>query len=304
MTGSILCVGAAVLDTVFALPELPTRGGKYLPEERYQFAAGMASSAACTIARLGGAPSLWACVGADDAGQRVISELLAEGIDCAGVRARSGIQTAICTTLVDRQGERIIVPSYDLRLREPADWLSFDGLDLYDAILADVRWPSAAEPLLRAAAEQGVPSVLDADVAAVEVLATLAPLARYPVFSEPAAYRLSQRDTVSEALNALSARLGGFVAITAGAEGTFYREAPGLAIVHRPAPRVDVVDTLSAGDVFHGAFTLALAQGRSIIAAVDFANAAAALKCTRKGGRLGTPYRAELDAFMLERGIA
>ena len=62
------------------------------------------------------------------------------------------------------------------------------------------------------------------------------------------------------------------------------------------APRVQVIDTLGAGDVFHGAFTLAVAEGASTDQAMRFANIAAALKCTRFGGRRGTPSRAEVDA--------
>jgi sulfofructose kinase len=58
------------------------------------------------------------------------------------------------------------------------------------------------------------------------------------------------------------------------------------------------VDTLGAGDVWHGAFALALAEGRPERQAVRFASAAAALKCTRFGGRNGAPRRAEVDAFL------
>jgi sulfofructose kinase len=56
-----------------------------------------------------------------------------------------------------------------------------------------------------------------------------------------------------------------------------------------------VVDTLSAGDIFHGAFALALTEGRGIAGAARFACAAASLKCTRFGGRLGCPTRREVD---------
>ncbi len=63
------------------------------------------------------------------------------------------------------------------------------------------------------------------------------------------------------------------------------------------APRVAAVDTLAAGDVWHGAFALALAERHDTAAAARFANRAAALKCLRPGGRSGAPTRAELDAW-------
>ncbi|MBL8654459.1 MAG: sugar kinase, partial [Alphaproteobacteria bacterium] len=56
--------------------------------------------------------------------------------------------------------------------------------------------------------------------------------------------------------------------------------------------------TLAAGDVFHGALALGLAEGRSIEQAAQLACAAASLKCTKFGGRLGCPTREEAEAFM------
>jgi sulfofructose kinase len=65
-----------------------------------------------------------------------------------------------------------------------------------------------------------------------------------------------------------------------------------------PGFRVEAIDTLGAGDVFHGAYALALAEGRTVTEAARFANAAAAIKCTRASGRRGIPLRAEVDAWL------
>ena len=69
-------------------------------------------------------------------------------------------------------------------------------------------------------------------------------------------------------------------------------------IAHIPAFVVETVDTLGAGDVWHGAFALALAEGQGAREAIRFASAAAAIKCTRFGGRAGAPTRQEVDAFL------
>jgi sulfofructose kinase len=61
---------------------------------------------------------------------------------------------------------------------------------------------------------------------------------------------------------------------------------------------IEAVDTVGAGDVFHGAFTLALAEGRDLAGAMRFAAAAAGLKCTRIGGSGAAPYRAEVEAML------
>jgi sulfofructose kinase len=56
-----------------------------------------------------------------------------------------------------------------------------------------------------------------------------------------------------------------------------------------------VLDTLAAGDVFHGALGVALGDGRGDADALRFAAAAAAIKCQRLGGVRGAPQRAEVE---------
>jgi len=86
------------------------------------------------------------------------------------------------------------------------------------------------------------------------------------------------------------------VAVTDGEHGALWRADKARG--HQPASTVDAVDTLAAGDVFHGAFVLALAEGRNENEALRFASAAAALKCTRFGGIAGTPTRTEVDQLL------
>jgi sulfofructose kinase len=66
--------------------------------------------------------------------------------------------------------------------------------------------------------------------------------------------------------------------------------------------KVDAVDTLAAGDVFHAGIALALAEGRDAVSAMRFGSAAAGLKCTRFGGSMGAPTRKEVDAFLARQG--
>jgi sulfofructose kinase len=59
-----------------------------------------------------------------------------------------------------------------------------------------------------------------------------------------------------------------------------------------------VEDTTAAGDVFHGALAVALAEGQSDEAALHFASVAAALKCQRADAVLGAPMRTELEDYL------
>ena len=93
-------------------------------------------------------------------------------------------------------------------------------------------------------------------------------------------------------------RLGAWVCVTDGAEGVSYVSGGGVKTV--PAFRVRAVDTLGAGDVWHGAFTLHLAEGADEAAAVRFANAAAALKCAGLGGGRAAPDRVAVERLLGE----
>ncbi|WP_223476616.1 PfkB family carbohydrate kinase [Oricola indica] len=288
----LIFAGATTLDYIFRVDHMPTGPGKLLPIEMAEVAHGMAASAAAAAARLGGDCMLISRAGADLAGDRIVADLERDGVDCRFVKRFDEARSAICAVLVDSEGERLAVPYYDKALPTGAEWLPLDRVVEADAILVDVRWPQGAAAILRAARDAGVPAVLDADVAPKEVIGDLVELCSHAVFSEPAALALSGRETVTEAVEALAVRYDCFVAVTAGPLGCYWVEDGGVR--HSKPPRVVAVDTLAAGDVFHGAFTLALAEGMPIADIIDFANAAAAIKCETFGGRLGAPDRRQV----------
>lgn len=288
--------GAATLDMIFSVDALPIGSGKVLPRQLIQAAHGMATSAAIAAARLGGEVRLISRIGDDANGDKFIADVAAEGVDCAHVRRCCGVSTPLSAVIVDGAGDRLVIPYYDPRLGSDPTWIPDDLMRDTDAVQVDVRWPEAAAKVLSLAREAGAIAVLDGDVGPLETLDQLAALATHAVFSEPAAKMLSGQNYVSAALTVLAARYAGFVAVTAGAEGCYWIEEG--SVRQDVPPDVVAVDTLAAGDVFHGAFTLALAEGRPIAQAIRFANVAAALKCTVFGGRLGSPDRAAVDALL------
>jgi sulfofructose kinase len=185
------------------------------------------------------------------------------------------------------------VPRYDPDLMAaPAEAPDLVG---FDAVMTDVRWPGAAALALAAARAANIPAILDADMAAADILHRLVPLATHIVASESAAKLITGEATPEAAARRLLGTAE-FVAVTAGADGCWWSEDG--AIRHTPAPKVDPIDTLAAGDVFHAGFALKLTEGAPMAETTAFASAAAAIKCTRFGGRLGCPSRAEVEAFL------
>ncbi|MDX8513230.1 sugar kinase [Mesorhizobium captivum] len=295
----LLSVGAFTLDTILRVETLPTHQGKFIASDGVQIASGMATSAACAAHRLGANVSLWASAGDDAVGDQLIAEIEAEGVDCSLVRRVAGARSALAAILVDAHGERVIVPFYDSKAQADPGTLPLADLSTFDAVLVDVRWPGAAALALTAARDAGRPAILDADTAPVEVLERLLPLASHLVASEPAARIVCGHALDPESACAdLASRTDAFVAVTGGAAGTWWHDKAAGRVRHVEAPKIKAIDTLAAGDVFHGAFAVGLAEAMPPERALRFASAAAALKCLRFGGRLGAPNRAETLAMM------
>ena len=100
-----------------------------------------------------------------------------------------------------------------------------------------------------------------------------------------------------EALKRVAKLTNAFLAVTRGPRGTIWLDE-NQAIQETPAFPVDAVDSLGAGDVFHGAFALALTEKQKRRQALRFASAAAALKCTRFGGAFAAPQRIEVEELL------
>ena len=115
------------------------------------------------------------------------------------------------------------------------------------------------------------------------------------LFVEPD--RTPRTTRAGEALKKIAKLTPSFLAGTRGAQGTIWLDEQ-QKLQQTPAFPVHTVDTLGAGDVFHGAFSLAITEKQDLRSALTFASAAAALKCTRFGGAFAAPQRAEVEALL------
>jgi sulfofructose kinase len=294
----VVAVGIAVMDKIFGVDAIPTEATKVFAKTYLEVGGGPAATGAVTIARLGGVVELWARVGDDPVGRRIVEELKEWGV-VTTIRHDPKGRSGVSCVAVAKDGERLIFAFADPALDHDPTWLPFDRIAGADAVLTDLRWPRAAEAALRKSHELGVPSILDADLTTDDIARTLVPLADNVVFSSPALRKLTGEASVEEGLRAAAKLTRGMVGVTTGAQG-FKWLADGT-IQHEPGFAVATIDTLGAGDVFHGAYALAIAEGRDVRGAARFANAASALKCTRIGGRNGIPTRAEVDALLAGR---
>lgn len=289
----LFCVGISTLDYVYQLDMMPLRPEKHRAKALSVVGGGLAANAAVAAARLGGRVMMATRLGDDVAGAQIAAEFAAEGLDCQYVRHLRGFSSPVSSIMVDNAGERLVVSYSDPAMPTDPSWLPDVLPDGIDAICGDTRWPEGALKMLLVARKAQKPAVLDGDR---KVDITLVEAATHVVFSEQGIRETTGISDPSDALAAIGPMSQNWLAVTLGSRGMMHWS--GHQIVHTASFDVEVVDTLGAGDVWHGAFALALGEGRNEHSAIRFANAAAALKCTRFGGRKGAPSRAEVNGFL------
>jgi sulfofructose kinase len=300
----VVCTGIAVLDAVFRVAQFPVPEAKTQASAFMFVSGGCAANAAVAITRLGGrarfAGPLGGPAGQEAIGDRIVAALAAKQVDTAWCPRVAGVASSMSAICVDPRGERAIVNYRDDRLAaaRPSDPSTI--VATADAVLADNRFPEFVLPICKAARARGLPVALDADkpTRATDILLRLA---SHVVFSTDGLRATAGTHDLGAGLERIAAVTGSFLAVTDGPNEMLWR-LPGAEGSSRLAAfPIQPIDTLAAGDVFHGAFALALTEGRGEIEAMRFAAAAAAIKCTRFGGITGAPQRAEVEAFLTAR---
>lgn len=291
----VICLGLSALDQVWRVDRPFGGGSEKIKATGYgTLGGGMAANASVAVAKLGASVAFWGRAGNDAAGHEMRSAVAAEGVDVENFRLYPDGRSSVSGIIVDRLGERQIV-NFRGSYPETADWLPLKTVARASSVLADPRWVEGAATLFREARARSIPTVLDGDVADAEVFERLLPLTDHAIFSEPAltSFAGSAEDQSLAGLARFGCRV---IAVTRGEDGVSWYESGRL---HRQAAYVvDVVDTTGAGDVFHGAYALAIGAGLAVPAAMAFSAATAAMKCRHAGGRNGIPDINECLAFM------
>ncbi|HVX98819.1 MAG TPA: PfkB family carbohydrate kinase [Pseudorhodoplanes sp.] len=294
----ILCVGVSTLDQIFKVQSFPVPGEKTRAVDFIEISGGNAGNAAIAAARLGGQVLLSSPVGDDRIGAAIRQYLESEGIDCSRFVVLPRAMSSLSAIVVDRTGERTIVS----RRGE-----SLDGARLADAdaltqsvraVLIDNRFPEFSLGVAVAARRHNVPVVLDADNP-TRLTAELFAASTHIIFSAHGLRETAHIDDPQAALQKIAAMTDAYLSVTGGNAGAWWLHRGRAG--RENAFAVEAIDTLGAGDVYHGAFALALAEGQDEASARRFSAAAAALKCTRFGGIAGSPSREELEAFLSSR---
>ena len=259
---TVYCLGGIVSDVVYCVSEIPNRPTKVFASQVFQTVGGIAGNAARTISKLGANARVIGAVGNDLVGKSMLKILADEGVDVGAVKRTKG-SSGQAVVLLSGDGERLIVATAPVGPKLAVEDVCRGDYEDADAILTDWRWSEAAEYLLNVYRNAGKPAVLDADVGTELTGDRLVRAASHVVFSRDGLAKFTDEPNLYAALFQAAKRTTAMVGVTDGAKGCYILDRKANEIVSIPALPVVAVDTLGAGDVFHGAFTLALAVGFS-----------------------------------------
>jgi sulfofructose kinase len=292
----VVGIGYSALDHLGIVEHLPSENTKLEMKDFTIQGGGPAATAMVALRRLGLMVSFIGKIGADDFGARMIEELRREDVDVSAVVVERGAtsqyafimvnaNTAARTILWTRGNVSRMKPSeVNLALVAAARGLFIDDLE-----------PEAALAAARTAKARSIPVLIDAG-SLRDGIRELLPYCDHIIASELFAEQISGGRGLQAALEAIRSFGPESSVVTLGEKGCVFFS--GRDVIEVPGFAVKAVDTTGAGDVFHGAYLFGMLQGWDVLRACIFANAVAALKCRRLGGRTGIPSLPEALAFL------
>ncbi|MFW6124596.1 MAG: PfkB family carbohydrate kinase [Pirellulales bacterium] len=296
----VLGFGAVAVDELLLVDEYPAAESKVPVRRRERQCGGLTGTALVAAARLGGRCAYAGVIGDDALSQTVLNRLASEGVELAHAVHCRDARPAHSTIIVDeRHRTRTVFAGVEGRLGADPSRPSPAVVQAARCILIDHHGVAGSLRAARLARAAGTPVVADFERRPEGAFDELLAAVDHLVVGRRFARRLTGEGDPNRAAERL-AGVGRSVVITCGEEGCWYVDpGPAPAARRQPAFEVAVVDTTGCGDVFHGAYCLAVARGADVDEAVRFAAAAAALKAEHLGGQSGCPTLEQVEALLL-----
>ncbi len=296
---NILVIGSSNTDMVVRTKRFPQPGETILGGEFHMFPGGKGANQAVAATRLGGDVTFICKVGADMFGNNAIEGLKTEKVDTQFVLVDTNTPSSIAMITVDGSGEnQIVVASGANAMLTPADLeMAHAAMDRCEVILVQLEIPiETVAYAIQKGYQMGKKVILNpapAQSLTHELYSSLFLITPNETEAEVlTGISVSDIDSATNAASVLLKRGVPHVIITMGARGALYMSKESFECIS--VPKMEVVDTTAAGDVFNGALTVALSEKIPWIKAMEWASRAATLSVTRMGAQSSAPYRNEL----------
>ena len=290
--------GENSIDHVYRLPRYPQSGAaaaKVRIDRHDVRPGGQVATTLATCASFGLATRYLGTFGNDDEGLLVRRVLQQRGVDVELAAVRPAPNRYAVILLDATHGERVVLWERDARLSITPQDIRPNWLDGAALLHVDATDEDASIALALLARKRGLPVTCDVDRLSPRTSALLEAVS-IPILAEHLPFELTGETDPERALRALRGAQPGRLVVTLGAGGAAMLDDD--RFIHAPGHDVPVVDSTGAGDVFRGAFIRGLLRGDSPEGILRFANAAAALSCTREGAIDSVPALEDVVAML------
>ena len=296
----ILGFGALSVDHILYV-DRPFAAGKGKVINKITDFGGNVGTALVAVARLGGNAGFIGWLTADEQADPSGAELARHGVAIGDAPRRADARAVHSTIIVAPDAERFI--AFDDNVPHGTDGALADAVLAAAGVLLIDSYATHSVGVVLRARKLGVAVVADIEWSSGEETDALLAAADHLVLPLAFGQSVTGRTQPEEVLAALWSDTRAAVVLTDGARGAWLRQRADPALWHIPAHPVAAVDTTGAGDCFHGAYALALAEGKAPLQAAQYAGTAAAIAVTGRGGRAALPDNATCVAWMT-RGTA
>jgi sugar/nucleoside kinase (ribokinase family) len=295
----VLGFGALAIDDIIYV-DRPFSAGKGRVTSRTKDHGGNVATALVAVAKLGGRAGFIGWLGDQPVADVSAQELQRHGVDISFAPRRPDAGPIRSVITVGPDGERFIAYDDDVP-HGTSEEIADDVLTQARVLLID-GYATHAHSVVARARQLGLAVVADIEWTVGSETERLIELCDHLVLPLGFARAFAGVGDPKAILDRLLSPDRSAVVLTDGDQGAYVRQAGDAVSWHVPAYKVKAVDTTGAGDCFHGAYALALAEGKSPLACVLFATAAAAISVTGQGGRMALPTREACLAYMAGDG--
>ena len=291
----IYSVGSIFLDHIIKINSFPKKPIKLLAEGIEKRLGGSAAVSSFTIKKLGVDSSFIGRLGDDDVSKYLKGELSTFKIKHKDIITIKGAKSSQSYVFEDKQGERLLAAFNEKKLlnNKKLPKISFTKNITF---MCDLRWIEATLYVAKNCKKNNLIQVVDLDNYKLNIkVKQIVDLSSYPIFSETGAFEYTKIKSIIGSLKKMYSMKKKFYAITAGKKGVYWIENGN--IFNCKPPKIKVVETNCAGDVFHGAFATFIHQKYPVSDSMKLATATASLKCTKKGGIYSIPSYSSVKKF-------
>jgi ribokinase len=287
----IAVIGSINIDYFIETDSFPSVGETVLGNHFFTNLGGKGANQAIAAARLGGEVTFFGSIGEDANSKAVIEQMSKEKVCLDYLNHQKDCPTGVAFIELSNSENRIIVISGANRFTDISYIKTVEDQILKnDVIVFQLETPiEMLEYLVPILYQQGKIIIVN-PAPAKKIKTEIIDMITYLIPNEHEySVVLDKPDQeMKELLEAYPNKL----IVTMGIQGVNYFD--GTQHINVPVIKVKAVDTTGAGDTFTGAFSVAIANDKSLYDSVTYANIAAGLSVTKKGAQAGMPTRSEL----------